>query len=225
MNKPWSVSELNNNAKQLLESNLGFVWVQGEISNLMRPSSGHLYFTIKDNTAQIACVWLKYNHNQFVTQIANGKQWWFKGKVSLYSQRGSYQLVVSYAQEYGLGAKQLLLEQKKIELINKGWLQPEHKQPIPAYASEIALITSASGAAVRDMIKVIKRRMPATKISIYACVVQGEQAAQSIAKAISMADASTAELLLVGRGGGSIEDLWAYNEDPVINAIFRQKPQ
>lgn len=223
MNKPCTVSELNAKAKQLLESNFAFVWVQGEISNLMSPKSGHLYFTIKDQHAQISCVWLKYNHNQHTKALADGKQWWFKGKISLYQERGSFQLIVSYAQEFGLGEKQLLLAQKKAELLKSGWLDNCHKKPIPKIPAEIALVTSASGAAVHDMIKVIKRRMPATLIKIYSCVVQGHEAANSIKHAIELADSSNAQTIIVGRGGGSIEDLWAYNEDPVINAIFHAK--
>lgn len=217
---PWSVTELNQKAKNLLEKEFNFVWVQGEISNLMQPKSGHLYFTIKDNQAQIACVWLKYNHSNNVRKIANGKKWWFKGKISLYQERGNFQLIVSYAEEFGHGEKQLLLEQKKQELKAKGWFEPNHKQPLPKIAQEIAIITSATGAAIQDMIKVIQRRMPATKLVIYPCIVQGSSAAKSIADAIDLANKSTADLLIVGRGGGSIEDLWAYNEDPVIAAIF-----
>lgn len=220
-NQPWSVTELTLRAKKALEKELAFVWVQGEISNLMQPKSGHLYFTIKDHAAQISCVWLKYNHSGNVKNIANGKQWWFKGKISIYQERGTFQLVVSYAEEFGLGAKQLLIEQKKQELKNKGWLEQYHKKPLPQFAKEIALVTSASGAAVQDMIKVIRKRMPATKILIVPCQVQGQNAAQSIATAIRLANQHTnADLLIVGRGGGSIEDLWAYNEDEVVNAIF-----
>lgn len=221
--QPWSVSELNQNAKIVLEQNFAFVWVQGEISNLVRPKSGHLYFSIKDNQAQINCVWLKFNHSQHTPKLMNGKQWWFKGKISLYCERGSFQLIVSYAEEFGLGAKQILLEQKKAELMQKGWLSEQHKQPLPKLACKIALVTSATGAAVHDMIKVIRRRMPATKIHLFACMVQGNTAAHSIQQAIILADQSGADVIIVGRGGGSIEDLWAYNEDPVITAIFQAK--
>ena len=220
---PYSVSELNKLAKNILENEFAFVWVQGEISNLMRPKSGHLYFTIKDASAQISCVWLKYNHNQHSVNIKNGAQWWFKGRLSIYQERGNYQLIVSYAEEYGIGEKYLMLEQKKRELINKGWLNDIHKKPLPKIPAEIALITSDSGAAVMDMIKIIRLRMPATKITIFPCVVQGESAAKSITKSIAIANDSAADVLIVGRGGGSIEDLWAYNEDLVIEAIFHSK--
>lgn len=224
VDKPWSVSELNLQAKNLLEQNFSFVWVKGEISNLMQPKSGHLYFTIKDQNAQISCVWLKYLHTANTCKIANGKLWALKGKISIYQERGSYQLIVNYAEEYGLGEKQLLLEQKRQELIKKGWLESIHKKKLPKIPSKIALITSGTGAAIQDMLKVAKLRMPAIKIVIIPCIVQGNNAAKSISAAIELANKhNIADVLVVGRGGGSIEDLWAYNEDPVINAIFHSK--
>lgn len=211
-------------ARSLLEANFPAVVVEGEISNLARPASGHWYLTLKDKNAQIRCAMFAGQNRLLRFQPENGHQILVRGKLSLYEGRGDYQLIISSMEEAGNGALQRAFEQLKAKLLAEGLFEPQHKQTLRSNYSHIGLITSATGAAVHDMITVFARRSPATKLTLIPVSVQGSAAVGEIASAIAMANklAKTIQLdaLIVGRGGGSLEDLQAFNEEIVARAIF-----
>ncbi len=214
-----TVSELNRRSRRLLELSLGQLWVEGELSGLARPRSGHWYFTLKDSAAQIRCAFFK-NRNQSLHKIpAEGTHIRVRGRVSLYEGRGDYQLIVEHLEEAGFGALQQAFEALKAQLAHEGLFDRARKKPLPAWPQRLALITSASGAALHDVRSVLRRRFPLLPVRLFATQVQGREAAAGIAAALAAADASDCDLILLTRGGGSLEDLWPFNEEPVARAI------
>ncbi|AKH69548.1 Exodeoxyribonuclease VII large subunit [Spongiibacter sp. IMCC21906] len=220
-----SVSQLNRLAKQLLEDCFAQVQVSGELSTLSRPSSGHWYFTLKDQRAQIRCAFFKNRNMRVNFQPEPGQQVTVRGKVSLYEGRGDYQLIVDSMDIAGAGALAAAFEQLKQELKEAGWFDAENKQALPSQIQHIAVVTSPTGAAIQDILAVLQRRWPAMKVSILPVMVQGKQAAGQIAEAIATANrwvqsaASDFDVVLLSRGGGSLEDLWPFNERIVAQAI------
>ncbi len=224
-----SVSQLNRLAKQLLEDCFAQVSVTGELSTLSRPSSGHWYFTLKDERAQIRCAFFRNRNMRVNFQPQPGQQVVVRGKVSLYEGRGDYQLIVEHMQPAGAGALAAAFEALKAELQAAGWFDPALKKPLPPAIEHIAIITSPTGAALQDIVAVLNRRWPAMKVTLLPVLVQGEQAAGQIQRAIAQANqlARSAshdfDLILLTRGGGSLEDLWPFNERVVAEAIYQSE--
>ena len=217
----FSVSELNRTVRHLLETQLPLLWVEGEISNFARPASGHWYLTLKDSQAQLRCAMFRNSNMRVNFTPANGTQVLVRGRVGLYEGRGEYQLIIEHMEEAGFGALQRQFEQLKQKLAGEGLFDASHKQPMPESVSHIGVVTSATGAAVKDILSVLKRRFPAIKVTLFPTAVQGEQAASQIVEAIDNANQQgECDALIVGRGGGSLEDLWPFNEEPVARAIF-----
>lgn len=223
--KVLSISQLNRLARQLLEDCFVDIWVEGEISNLSRPSSGHWYFSLKDANAQIRCAMFRNRNIRLRFSPEPGQHVLVRGRVSLYENRGDYQLLVDAMEPYGQGALAAAFEQLKARLAEEGLFDEARKRPLPQWPRHIAVVTSATGAAIHDILSVLARRSPLTRISILPVAVQGAEAAGQIAAAIARANRLVAEaaqdfdVLLVGRGGGSLEDLWAFNEEVVARAI------
>ena len=220
--KIYSVSELNRLAQDLLEERFSGIWVEGEISNYRGPSgSGHCYFSIKDDSAQVDVVAFRGVMGSLRFRLEDGLKVLVCGRVSLYAQRGRFQVIASALEPRGAGALQLAFEQLKKKLESEGLFDPSRKRPIPAYAGRIGIVTSPAGAAIHDILTVINRRFANVEILIYPAKVQGEGAKEDISAGIEYLNLSHPDLdvLLVGRGGGSIEDLWAFNEEIVARAI------
>ena len=216
-----TVSQLNRATSQLLNEHFLKVLVEGEISNLSMPSSGHWYFTLKDANAQVRCAMFKNQQRRLMARPENGMQVVVKAEVSLYEPRGDYQLIVEALEDAGEGALRRAFEALKRKLANEGLFDAIHKQQLPVLPQTIGLITSPTGAAIRDMLTVLKRRFPAVSVIVYPVAVQGDMAKFEIAKAIALANEQPlCDVLVVGRGGGSLEDLWAFNEEMVARAIF-----
>jgi exodeoxyribonuclease VII large subunit len=225
--KVYSVQELTAQVKRLLEKQLGQVWVSGEITNLRAQSSGHVYFTIKDANAQLACVLFRGESGARRDLLADGQKVVVQGDLTVYEARGQYQLIVRTVEQQGVGALQLAFEQLKQKLTAEGLFAPERKRPLPRYVQRIGLATSPTGAAIQDVLTVIRRRHPGLEIILAPCRVQGQGAAAEIASAVKNLNAWSAaapehalDLILVTRGGGSLEDLWAFNEEALARAIF-----
>jgi exodeoxyribonuclease VII large subunit len=221
----FSVSEFTRRVRDLLEGRLGDVWIEGEISNYRKQSSGHHYFTLKDDRAQIACVMFSRAYSaQAGTILKDGVQVQAFGRVSVYEARGQYQLIVELVQTKGLGLLQAKFETLKRKLEAEGLFDPAHKQPLPAFPKRVALVTSPTGAAVQDMLHILQRRSPWLRLLICPVRVQGEGAAEEVATTIAYLDknrdALRIDVLIVGRGGGSLEDLWEFNEEVLARAIF-----
>lgn len=217
----FSVSELNRSVRHLLETQLPMLWVEGEISNFARPGSGHWYLTLKDGQAQVRCAMFRNSNMRVNFKPANGTQVLVRGRVGLYEGRGEYQLVIEHMEEAGFGALQRQFDELKQKLSSEGLFDAAHKKPMPDSVNHIGVITSPTGAAVKDVLSVLKRRFPAIKVSIFPTAVQGEQAAGQIVEAINNAQQlGHCDALIVGRGGGSLEDLWPFNEELVARAIF-----
>ncbi|OAI12257.1 exodeoxyribonuclease VII large subunit [Methylomonas koyamae] len=216
----YSVSELNRETKRLLANHFRTVQVQGEISNLSLPSSGHYYFTLKDAQAQIRCAMFKGQQQRLRFKPANGDLVVATAQVSLYEPRGDYQLVVEHLAEAGDGALRLAFERLKQKLLAEGLFDQERKKPLPALPGRIGVITSPSGAAIHDILSVLKRRFPAIPVLVYPVAVQGDNAKFEISAALAKANRDPqADVLILARGGGSLEDLWAFNEEIVARAI------
>ena len=216
----YSVSEINRNLKQLVGSTFPLLWVEGEISNLARPASGHIYFSLKDTNAQIRCVMFRGSQQKVSFEIKNGLQVVIRAKASLYEPRGDLQLIADQMEEAGFGTLQRQFEALKKKLFAEGLFAEQRKTNIPSYPSEIALVTSPTGAALKDFLKVILRRYPLAKISLYAVPVQGDLAADSIRSAIQAINLNrNIDVIVLIRGGGSIEDLWAFNDEQLARAI------
>lgn len=217
----FTVSELNQTVKLLLEDNLATIWVEGEISNFAAPQSGHWYFSLKDAAAQVRCAMFRARQLKLGFTPKDGLHVLVKAKVSLYPNRGEYQLIVEDIEERGEGKLRRAFEVLKKKLEAAGLFDPAHKKPLPLYPKQIGIVTSPTGAAIRDILTVLKRRFPSIPIIIYQSMVQGELAAKSIVHAIQTANKrAECDLLIVGRGGGSLEDLWPFNEEIVAHAIF-----
>lgn len=222
----YTVSQINSYVKLLFERDafLSDVFVQGEISNLKLHSSGHIYFTLKDKTAQINCVMFASYAARLKFQPENGVKVTVYGGISLYEKTGMYQLYVRIMEPDGLGALYLAFEQLKMKLSEKGMFDEAHKKPIPEYPKTIAVLTSPTGAAVRDIISITGRRNPKVEIVVVPVIVQGDMAADSIVRAIRDVNLwKGCDLIILGRGGGSIEDLWAFNEERVAKAIYASR--
>lgn len=218
----YSVSELNRNVKSLLEQNFFAIQVSGEISNLSRPSSGHLYFSLKDERAQVRCALFRSQVQRLKFAPENGLQIQVSANVSLYEARGDYQLIINQMQETGDGALRRAFDQLQAKLAAKGLFSAEHKKQLLLIPKGIGIITSSSGAAIRDILSVLARRFPSIPIFIYPVMVQGNEAKYQINQAIISANQrKECDVLLLARGGGSLEDLWAFNEEMVANAIYK----
>ena len=220
----YSVSELNSTIRRLLESEFPLLWVEGEISNLAKPASGHMYFTLKDNQAQVRCAMFKGRNQLLRFKPENGQQVLIRAKPGLYEARGEYQLIAEHMEQAGDGALQRAYEALKARLQKEGLFDEKLKQEIPQSISRIALITSGTGAAVRDVLIVLRRRFPAIEVSLFPVAVQGEKAAAEIVRALQLAnELNNCDVILLVRGGGSLEDLWAFNEEVVAYAIAASK--
>jgi exodeoxyribonuclease VII large subunit len=216
----YTVSRLNQTARKLLEQGLARIWLEGELSNIARPSSGHLYFTLKDSKAQIRGAMFRSRNQLLRFKPEEGMQVLVRAKVSLYEPRGDYQLIAEAMQEAGDGVLQQAFDALKLKLEKEGLFAAETKQALPGLPARIGVITSPSGAAIRDVLSVLKRRFPATPVLIYPVPVQGKDAGREIAAMLEMAAARReCDVLILTRGGGSLEDLWAFNEEIVARAI------
>jgi exodeoxyribonuclease VII large subunit len=227
--KVLSVSELTSQVRRLLENQVGSVWVTGEVTNLRTQSSGHIYFTLKDAGAQLSCVLFSRETVSHRELLADGQKVLLQGDVTVYEARGQYQLIVRAVESQGIGALQIAFAKLKRQLAAEGLFAPERKRPLPRYPQRLGLVTSPTGAAIRDVLHVVQRRNPALEIILAPCRVQGEGAAEEIAVAIRLLNDfnsslvtrhSSLDLILLTRGGGSLEDLWAFNEEVVARAIF-----
>lgn len=220
-NNVLSVTELNREAKYLLESSFPLIWVEGEISNLAQPASGHIYFSLKDERAQVRCAMFRNRNIRVKFRPTNGQKVMIQAQVSLFEGRGEFQLIVEQMQEAGIGDLHKKFELLKQKLAAEGLFAKEQKQAIPKYPATIGIVTSPTGAAIRDILSVLNRRYPLANILIYPTLVQGETAATEICKAISKAESDNhCDVIVIARGGGSIEDLWPFNEELVARKIF-----
>ncbi|NOQ98085.1 MAG: exodeoxyribonuclease VII large subunit [Calditrichae bacterium] len=217
----YTVSTLTSEIKEVLETSFPRLWVEGEVSNYKRHSSGHLYFTLKDENTQIRCAMWRFKADELRFRLEDGLKVLLEADIQVYEKSGSYQLIVQQLQPAGIGELQLAFEQLKKRLQAEGLFDPQQKKDIPVYPERVGVITSPTGAAIRDIVSVINRRFPATEILLYPVKVQGEGAADEIARAIAdFNEYEKVDVLIVGRGGGSLEDLWAFNEEVVARAIF-----
>jgi exodeoxyribonuclease VII large subunit len=216
-----TVTQLNRATNQLLGEHFLSVLVEGEISNTAQPSSGHLYFSLKDANAQVRCAMFRTQQRRLGFKPENGKQVVVKAQVSLYEPRGDFQLIVEHIEEAGDGALRRAFEALKLKLSEEGLFDTANKQSLPALPKTIGVITSPSGAAIRDILTVLRRRFSAIPVIIYPVAVQGDNAKYEIARAIALANEhKQCDVIILGRGGGSLEDLWAFNEEMVARAIF-----
>ncbi len=217
----YSVSDLNAMTRQIIEECFPSIWVSGEISNCVRPASGHIYFSLKDERAQIRCAFFRNARRPLKFMPENGQQVMVRGQVSLYEPRGDYQLIANEIELAGEGALQLAFIQLKSKLEKAGLFDAQFKKPLPLLPKQIGVITSSTGAAIRDVLIVLKRRFAGIPIVIYPSLVQGAEASGQIVKALNLAnERHECDVLLLVRGGGSLEDLWPFNEEAVAQAIF-----
>lgn len=216
----YTISRLNREARALLEGHFPLMWIEGEISNLSRPASGHLYFSLKDPFAQVRCAMFKMRGMHLAFRPADGMQVMVRARLSLYEPRGDYQLIVEHMEEAGDGALRRAFEQLKQRLLAEGLFESERKRALPALPRCIGVVTSPTGAAIHDILTVLRRRFPAIPVIVYPVPVQGAGAAAQIAAMIRKAgERADCDVLIVGRGGGSLEDLWPFNEEVVARAI------
>jgi exodeoxyribonuclease VII large subunit len=217
----YVVSRLVREARAVIEGSFPLVWVEGEISNLAMPASGHIYFTLKDEAAQVRCAMFKGRNRQLRFVPENGMQVLLRVRLTLYEGRGEFQLVVEHMEEAGSGALQRAYEALKHRLGEEGLFDEAHKKSLPTLAKSIGVVSSPNGAAVHDILTVLKRRFPAAQVILYPVAVQGTGSAEQIAEAIALADKrQECDVLIVGRGGGSLEDLWSFNDERVARALF-----
>ena len=220
MGNIYTPSELNHEARLHLEAGFGRVWVEGEISNLSRPASGHLYFSLKDDKAQISCALFRSNAYGMSFKPENGMLVQARGRVSLFEARGNYQLIADSLVRSGEGLLRAKFELLKNNLASEGLFAESHKKPLPPFPLRIAVVTSPSGAAIRDILNVLQRRWPLAVVRVYGVPVQGVEAAPAIVDALNAANRHNwAQVIITGRGGGSLEDLWPFNEESVARAI------
>ena len=220
-----SVSQLTAQVKDLLEDGFPSVWVAGEISNFARPQSGHCYLTLKDAAAQMRAVVWRGVASRLSVELHDGLEVICHGSLDLYAPRGSYQLVIDQVHAKGVGALELALRKLRDKLAKEGLFDPDHKRPLPKFPRRIAFVTSPTGAAIRDFLEVLRRRWQGADVLIVPTRVQGVGAAEEIAEGIRQVNslAIPVDVLVVGRGGGSLEDLWAFNEESVVRAIFASR--
>ena len=214
-----SVSQLNNRARLLLEDVFAGIWVEGEISNLARPASGHIYFTLKDSQAQVRCALFRQNAARVRQALRDGLAVKVRGKVSLFEGRGDYQLILDAVEPAGDGALRLAFEALKEKLGAEGLFSTERKIALPAHPKRIGIVTSPTGAVIRDIISVFSRRAPQVELNLIPTAVQGREATAQIVRALQRADAQGYDALILARGGGSLEDLWCFNEEVVARAV------
>lgn len=224
--KIYSVSKLTRHIKSLLEQSYGIIWLTAEISNLRIPSSGHAYFTLKDEKSQISAVMFKGQLRQLKFRLENGNAIIGLGRISVYEPRGTYQIILEYIEPHGAGALQIAFEQLKQKLDNEGLFHPSHKREIPFLPDKIGVITSPTGAVIKDILQVAARRCPDMDIDLFPVKVQGQDAVVEMVSALETANThSTCDIIIIARGGGSFEDLAAFNSEAVARAIFNsQKP-
>jgi exodeoxyribonuclease VII large subunit len=216
----YTVSRLNREARGLVESRLGTLWIEGEVSNFSRPASGHWYFSLKDAGAQVRCAMFRARNALAGPPPRDGTQVLLRARVSLYEPRGDFQLIVDHLEPAGEGALRRRFEELKRRLAAEGLFDAARKRPVPSLPRAVGVVTSPTGAALRDILHVLRRRFPAVPVVLYPVPVQGEAAAPRIAEAIATASArAEVDVLIVGRGGGSLEDLWPFNEEAVVRAI------
>jgi exodeoxyribonuclease VII large subunit len=215
-----TVTDLVTRAREALEGMFSRVWVQGEVSNFKKHSSGHCYFTLKDATGQLRCAMFKMANRGLKFQVADGLQVVAGGRLSVYTARGDFQLIAESLEPAGVGALMLAFEQLKARLAAEGLFEAGRKRPLPEFPQRIAVVTSPTGAAIQDILNVTGRRSPLADISLYPVRVQGAGAAEEIARALNRLNETGGwDVIIVGRGGGSLEDLWAFNEEVVARAI------
>ena len=227
--KVLSVSELTGQVRRLIEKQVGRVWVSGEVSNFRAQSSGHFYFTLKDASAQLNCILFRGDCNAQREFLSDGRKVLLQGEMTVYEPRGQYQMRVVAIELQGAGALQVAFEKLKLKLNAEGLFATERKRPLPRFPETIGLVTSPTGAAIRDVVHVLQRRNPGLKIILAPCRVQGPGAAEEISEAIrnlnrwAENESSALDLILVTRGGGSVEDLWAFNDESLARTIFESK--
>ena len=216
----YSVSELTDDIKVLLENTFPEVWVEGEISNFSQSQSGHIYFSLKDPKSTLRCVFFRGVNQGLKFSLKDGLQCLAGGRINVYAPSGQYQLNIQRLEPKGAGALQLAFEQLKEKLTQEGLFEPAHKRPLPLLPLRVGVVTSPTGAAIRDILNILKRRAPFVKIILNPVKVQGEGAAEEVAQAIKEFNQyKEVDVLIVGRGGGSLEDLWAFNEEGVVRAV------
>jgi exodeoxyribonuclease VII large subunit len=221
---PYTVSEITRVIKDVLESNVPVVWVRGEVSNLTLHTSGHMYFSLKDENSQLRCVMFRNANSKLSFTVESGMSVEARGEVTVYERSGQYQLCVYELIPAGLGALQLALEALKKKLSREGLFDEARKRPLPPFPRTVGVVTSPTGAAVRDIIRIIRKRQPGVEIILFPVRVQGAGAAQEISAAVDAFNRfGEVDVLIVGRGGGSLEDLWAFNEEVVARAIHRSR--
>lgn len=217
----YSVSEYLKLCKNAIEKSIPQCFVQGEISNLSRPSSGHWYFTLKDENGQVRCAFFRLNQRKIKFSPENGMSVIIRGVTTLYPQRGDFQLIIQQMEPAGIGNLQLAFDQLKNKLRLEGLFDPDNKKELPTFPNKIGVISSSTGAVIKDIIKVLKSRYPLAQILLYDTIVQGENAHLKIIKALRAADQSkNCDVLILARGGGSLEDLWAFNEEDLARVIY-----
>lgn len=220
----YTISRLNREARNLLEGTFPMIWVEGEISNFTVPHSGHWYFSLKDEVAQVRCAMFRAQNRRLTFTPKDGTHVFAKARVSLYEGRGDFQLLIEHLEEAGVGKLQKEFEALKKKLLAAGLFDASHKKSLPTFPKQIGVITSPTGAAIRDILSVLKRRFPAVPIMIYPTLVQGELAAPNIVKQIETANRrKECDVIILARGGGSLEDLWCFNEEIVAYAIYQSE--
>jgi exodeoxyribonuclease VII large subunit len=220
----FTISRLNREIRFLIEGTFSYMWVEGEVSNFVSPHSGHWYFSLKDEAAQVRCAMFRPQNRRILLGLKDGMHVLAKVRPSLYEGRGEFQLIVETLEEVGIGKLQKAFEQLKKKLSDKGLFDPIHKKSLPSIPRSIGIVTSPTGAAIRDILHVLKRRYAFAPIIIYPTLVQGDKAAAQIVKAIQLANQrQECEVLVLARGGGSLEDLWPFNEEQVAQAIFASR--
>ena len=219
----YTVSQLTSSIKIVLEDSFRNIWIEGEISNF-KAAAGHFYFTLKDDKSELKCVFFKSSNEKIKFEIKDGMQVLCCGKISIYEQRGVYQLYVARMEPKGAGELQLAFEQLKEKLFKEGLFDEAHKKPIPLLPEKIGVVTSITGAAIRDILHVLNKRFSNVEVIINPVKVQGDGAKEEIASAIEEFNRlDNVDVMIVGRGGGSLEDLWAFNEEIVARAIYNSK--
>jgi len=222
--KHWTVSELTSKMKSVLEPAFSEVWLIGEVSNYRPSASGHLYFSLKDSNAMISVALFGWGNRKRNFQLKDGLQVLCRGKVSIYAPRGSYQMVVDHLEPLGAGALQVAFEQLKEKLQSEGLFDSGKKKQIPTFPKKIAVITSPTGAAIRDMLNILKRRAPHIEVLVIPAVVQGEDAPTQLIRGLEVANRfNLGEVIILARGGGSIEDMWCFNDEMLARTIARSK--
>ena len=218
----YTVARLNREVRGLLETGLPSIWIEGELSNLSRPASGHWYFTLKDEAAQVRCVMFRQRNQAVQATLRDGMQALMRARVGLYEPRGDFQLIVDHLEEAGEGELRRRFEALKLSLAAEGLFDAARKRPPPGLPRRIGVVTSPTGAALRDVLQVLRRRFPAIPVLVYPVPVQGASAAREIAETLALADRrADVDVLLLVRGGGSLEDLWAFNDESLARAIDR----